>query len=165
MQTIWLPLLRCGEELERAIERMDGEHVSSAVVEHPDLYRLIFIGSVLEAMDMHIRELRELHEWSPLRPMRRDDVARYELDPGDPFRTSKQYERMLDMEGASYSLAAVDKDRVLVVTRHESSLNEMAQSNAFKCSRAPHYFPRPLVSSGDECPKCVGTPKGRISRR
>jgi hypothetical protein len=162
MDAVWLPVVWRGESLENALAAMEGMNRSGVLVEGDDSYDVVVKESVEYALKSGATMLAQVGRRDPVYVPEANAAPLVDLIR--PLRTAGAYETLLAGVGRSYALVAHAYDVGLVVTRHEGVRKAVSQSNTYYCQGGPttHYFPRPEVRVNEECPKCVGQPKGRI---
>jgi hypothetical protein len=167
MDAVWLPVLWKNESLKNAVTAMKEAKTSGLLVEGDERFDVVMLESVEQALGRGVRTLGEVQDREPALLPEPGDAAARHLDLIRPLRTGMEYQELLDNAGRTYALVAHAYDWGLVVTRHESGRQALSRSNTYYCrgGTRTHYFPRPEVQVGEECPKCLGQPKGQIFLR
>ena len=163
MDAVWLPALTSVHSLKDAVAVMHDSKRSGVLVESAGSCKLVYIGSVLEAIDRGATMMAELREGDAVHTARADDATRYGVDLIHPLHTRFEYEMLLDTERAPYSVVAQAYNHALIVTRHERFERMLNAGSTYYCDGPQrHYFPSPDVQVGEDCPKCSVRPKGKI---
>ena len=163
MDSVWLPSLTSVDSLQDAVDAMKDSRRAGVVVQGGGGYQLAYIGSILEAIDRGSTVLAELHTSDAVHIALIDDANRFGIDLVHPLNTQLQYEQLLDFNRTEYSVVAQAHAHALVVTRHEQLERTLNSANTYYCNGpARHYFPYPAVKVGEDCPSCLGRPKGKI---
>lgn len=168
MDAVWLPVLWQGETPADAITAMEKAGCSGFLVENDeDRYDIVSLEDLQRALGQNPRTLEQVQQRAPIYLVRIDDATSHGVDLIRPLRTFRQYEALLDHVGHHYALVAHAYEMALVVTGRERYRKHFSQSNTYYCAggSTTHYFPRPDVHVGDDCPKCVGQPKGKIYQK
>jgi hypothetical protein len=167
MDAVWLPVLWQGDTPQNAMVAMEEAKCSGFLVENEDRYEVVSIEAVKEALGRDARTLAQVRQKEPVYLVRLDDAVAAGVDLIRPLRTATQYEALLDKAGYRYALVAHAYEMALVVSGREAYRKQFSQSNTYYCfgGSTTHFFPRPNVRVNDDCPKCLGQPKGKIRQK
>jgi hypothetical protein len=158
MDAVWLPVLKRTVDLHQVLTAMDEAKRSAVMVEDAEGCDLVYIGSVLEALDQGVQTLSNLGGLEAVHVADIPDANAYQVDLIRPLRTPLEYERLLETVVGPYAMVALAHERGLLVTLHEGAARDASQWNTWYCNGpVTHYFPKPTVQVGDNCPKCEGS--------
>jgi hypothetical protein len=161
MDAIWLPVFRQSDDLQAAKVAMDESKHSGVIVVDADRYDLVCIGSVMDAIGRGATKLSEASDRDPVHLAGVADAAHNGVDLIRPLKTRTEYEALLRRVNRTYVLVAHAYTSGLLVTMRESDAASL--SSTYYCNGSKtHYFPKPSVKVGEDCPKCLGFPKGKI---
>lgn len=162
MDTVSLPILSSDDSLDTAKSAMRSADRAAVIRKHAEVYALVFVGRVLDAIRRGAKTLGEVRDATPVHVSDATLARHYSFDLTDPRNTRQESEAFLDSMGASYSIVVQDPGRALLMTRHERQTGLINKYSSYECTGSTtHSFPTPEVQVGDLCPMCLGA-KGTI---
>jgi hypothetical protein len=157
MQAISLPLLSNQDSLHLALARLKS-HERAGVVVHDGYqqFRLLHAGELLAAREAGKQFLSEVAGGESVYVIEPLEATNYKLDLVQPMRTPASYQNMLTASASEFALVGADYDTAMIVTRSEEYERALRSTGGYECNGpTKHFFPRPRVKAGDDCPLCV----------
>jgi hypothetical protein len=165
MDTITVPYLDEADTVEHALELVFHHNVAAVVIENPDTLALCFIGTLGDAQANGAVGLAQIPKSELDQLGRPTSKAIAELNergasPFSPGEPSPREEAYWGLVGNDFAASRSGPGTMTLISRTESR-GDLVR-HRFTCNgKARHMFPRPQVTSGQQCPRCVtlsGTP-------
>lgn len=157
MDTIDVPLLQADATVDEAIAQMVRANLAAVVVKRDDLLTLLFASVLGNAREQGIQTLRDIpssdfEELGQPLAIAGAGIAGF-FAPGPP---SQSDERQWGLAGREFSAMQHSSTSALLISRTES-VGALVRYRV-QCEKNPsHLFPKPPLSPGSNCTKCVTT--------
>jgi hypothetical protein len=147
--------------IDDALGELRRKERGGVLIQDGNRYRLLFAGDLLRARRAGVLNVQDVSGGEPVMVTTEEHAISHGLDLHEPHRTRRQFENILDYYNHSYTLPMPSQPSTTgtttitkVVTRSEDLGQMLRMTGGYECTGEPkHFFPRPYVRAGDNCPR------------